>query len=226
MAAITPSFKPRTPYVLHYDEQTVVLGEPEHLAQVASFLEAAGKATTRTYWDQAYSGQEDFEPDPEELNAVGMEGSAQDFWDALQHAAFQQAEWPQEETATVYLPQLPAWLEKAQSWHFDPVSPPLGPGAVGGWIRERAQDETGRPVGLFQLTEGDSFWVFATEKDLEGIMELCKTLAPFRQGFDHLTPYLGPDDTIGSVALPLVCREALHEELMVRGVDVETAFWE
>ena len=57
-------------------------------------------------------------------------------------------------------------------------------------------------------------------------MELCRSLARFRIGFDQVTPYLGPDDTIGSLALPIECRDALHEELMIRGVDVESMFWE
>ena len=87
-------------------------------------------------------------------------------------------------------------------------------------------DGRGYPVGLFQLTEADSFWVFASEEDLSDIMELCRSLARFRIGFDQVTPYLGPDDTIGSLALPIECRDALHEELMIRGVDVESMFWE
>ena len=102
----------------------------------------------------------------------------------------------------------------------------MGPGAPGGWVRTRSIPGEGRPVGLFQLTDRDAFWVFGAAQDLRGIVALCGSLARFRRGFDALTAYAGPDDVLGSLALPLICREALQEELMVRGVDVETLFWE
>lgn len=225
---IRPSFKPRAPYILHFEDQTVVLGDPEFLEKIDLFLGTANIPTRPTYWDQAYAEQDGLfgpDPGPEDLNSVGMDGDEEAFWRAMEAASFQRAEWPEEESATVYMPSFPDWLASARTWYYDPVCPPLGPGAVGGWTRRRGGTGHGFPVGLFQLTEADSFWLFASDEDVDGILELCRDLARFRQGFDHVTPYLGPDDTIGSVAFPLVCREPLTEELMVRGVDVETLFW-
>ncbi|MDN5618294.1 hypothetical protein GMA10_04175 [Kocuria koreensis] len=228
MININPSFKARTPYIFHFDDQTVVLGDPEYLKQVETFLLTADLATRTTYWDTGEEDPLDFDPDPEpeDMNSVGIEGDESVFWNAIESAIFQQTEWPEGEDAVVYAPHVPDWLSQAQSWYFDPICPPLGPGGPGGWVRRRAVDGRGYPVGLFQLTEADSFWVFASEEDLSDIMELCRSLARFRIGFDQVTPYLGPDDTIGSLALPIECRDALHEELMIRGVDVESMFWE
>jgi hypothetical protein len=226
---IKPSFKPRAPYILHFEEQTVAVGDPEFLKQIETFLLSADLATRTTYWERSAADDDAvFEPDPEpeDMNAVGIEGDEEIFWNAMHAAIFSRTEWPEDESATVYFPEMPEWLERAQSWYFDPVCPPLGPGTPGGWIRRRSVEERGHPVGLFQLTDQDSFWVFATEEDLQDVIDLCESLARFRAGFAQATPYLGPDDTVGSVALPLICREALMEELVIRGVDVETMFWE
>ncbi|WP_030013763.1 MULTISPECIES: hypothetical protein [Micrococcales] len=226
---IKPSYKARTPYIFHFEEQTVVLGDPSFLKPIETYLLTADLATRTTYWDRITAEQEDFDPDPEpeDINSVGIEGDEETFWSAIESAIFQQTEWPEGDDAVAYAPHIPDWLAQAQSWFFDPVCPPLGPGGPGGWIRRRNTAEgRGYPVGLFQLTEEDSFWVFAAEDDLQDITDLCRTLGRFRVGFEQLTPYLGPDDAIGSVALPIECRHVLLEELMVRGVDVETMFWD
>lgn len=228
---IRPSFRARTPFLLHFDDQTVALGDAHLLQQIEANLLAADRAPRTTFWDQAYlSGEEGAlfapDPDPEHINSVGITGGAEEFWAAMDAAVFQQTEWPREETATVWFPEYPAWLRETTSWTYDPICPPMGPGAPGGWVRTRSVPGEGRPVGLFQLTDRDAFWVFGAAQDLRGIVALCGSLARFRRGFDALTAYAGPDDVLGSLALPLICREALQEELMVRGVDVETLFWE
>lgn len=229
-AGLRPSFQPRAPYLFHFDDQTVALGDPEFLRLIETDLISAGLATRTTFWDQAYLDGEDGEPfapdpDPENINSVGIQGDEDVFWSAMESALFARAEWPQEDTATVYFPEYPQWLRNAQSWSFDPVCPPLGPANPGGWVRRRGVAGAGHPIGLFQLTDDDSFWVLGAEEDLEAVVDLCASLARFRRGFDALTGYRGPDDVLGSLALPLICREPLHEELMIRGVDVETLFW-
>ena len=81
-------------------------------------------------------------------------------------------------------------------------------------------------MGLLQLTDPDSFWVLGSDADLAEVAATAKELASFRQGFDRLTAYFGPDDRIGCLRLPVVCREPLEDELIVQGVDIEPRFWE
>lgn len=225
-----PSFKPRTPYILHYDDQTVVLGDPEYLQTVETYLVSADLTVRSTFWDQTDAAGDEqafFEPDPEpeNLNSVGIIGDETVFWNAIESAVFQQTEWPQEDEATVYPPRFPEWLTNAQSWLFDPVAPALGPASHGGWVRRRAVGGKGFPMGLFQLTDPESFWVFGAEGDLEDLQRLCQELARFRLGFDQATAFLDESDSLASMVLPLQCRDALQEELLLRGVDVETLFW-
>lgn len=226
-----PSFRARTPYILHYEDQTVVLGDPQLLHVVQAYLHSAGLPTRSTSWDQPpwESAEEELfspDPDPEHLNSVGIDGDEQVFWNAIESAVFQQTEWPQDPEATAYPPQFPEWLHNAQSWCFDPVAPPVGPAASGGWIRSRAVGGRGFPVGLFQLTDSGSFWVFAAEEDLEDLQRLCEELSRFRLGFDRATVFLDTHGSLSSMVLPIQCREPLVEELMLQGVDVESMFWE
>lgn len=100
-----------------------------------------------------------------------------------------------------------------------------------GWLRAPGwagteNNDAGAPVGLLQLTDPDSFWVLGSDADLADVAATAKELAPFRQGFDRLTAYFGPDDRIGCLRLPVVCREPLEDELIVQGVDIEPRFWE
>ncbi|OAX65261.1 hypothetical protein A5N15_03080 [Rothia kristinae] len=123
---IRPSFRARTPFLLHFDDQTVALGDAHLLQQIEANLLVADRAPRTTFWDQAYlSGEEGAlfapDPDPEHINSVGITGGAEEFWAAMDAAVFQQTEWPREETATVWFPEYPAWLRETTSWTYDPI---------------------------------------------------------------------------------------------------------
>lgn len=238
--ALSPTHRARSPYLFHFDGQTVALGEPQFLGKINDRLVEQGYSTRPTFWDQAYLadlsmqnpenfsvGLEQFgsPSDPELLNSVGATCSREEFWGAMYARAFDAVPWT-DGTDTLYMPQLPDWLERTRAWVYDPLSPPDGPGEMGGWVRVRENPGGGQPVGLFQLTSPESFWVFGSAADLVQVRELCKGLARYRTGFDGLTAYLGYDLLPSSLCLPVECRQALQEELFLAGVDAETLFWD
>ncbi|TDL40241.1 hypothetical protein [Kocuria rosea] len=216
----------RVPYVLHFESRTVVLGEPAHLEELDALLRRAGVRTRPTYWH----GMRQDDPGAA-LNSVGTDLTAEQFWDRVDAGAFAAARWPVDLDGPLYLPAPPAWLQRARAWEYDPLAPALGAAAPGGWLRAPGwagteNNDAGAAVGLLQLTDPDSFWVLGSDADLAEVAATAKELAPFRQGFDRLTAYFGPDDRIGCLRLPVVCREPLEDELIVQGVDIEPRFWE
>ncbi|MGQ1798341.1 hypothetical protein ACT4S5_14595 [Kocuria oceani] len=216
----------RVPYVLHFESRTVVLGEPAHLEELDALLRGAGVATRPTYWH----GMQRDDPGAA-LNSVGTDLTAEHFWDRVDAGAFAAARWPVDLDGPLYLPAPPWWLQRARAWEYDPVAPALGAAEPGGWLRVPGwagteNNDAGGPVGLLQLTDPASFWVLASDADLTEVAATAKELARFRQGFDRLTAYFDPDDRIGCLRLPLICREPLEDELLARGVDIEPRFWE
>ncbi|MFC4904800.1 MULTISPECIES: hypothetical protein [Kocuria] len=216
----------RVPYVLHFESRTVVLGEPAHLEELDALLRGAGVATRPTYWH----GMQRDDPGAA-LNSVGTDLTAEHFWDRVDAGAFAAARWPVDLDGPLYLPAPPWWVQRARAWEYDPVAPALGAAEPGGWLRVPGwagteNNDAGGPVGLLQLTDPASFWVLASDADLTEVAATAKELARFRQGFDRLTAYFDPDDRIGCLRLPLICREPLEDELLARGVDIEPRFWE
>lgn len=238
--ALHPTHRKRTPYLFHFHGQTVAMGEPTFLFDINEILLKAGVSTRPTFWDQTYfadvdgesrqligSGAEDFGTanDKSMLNSVGVSLDREAFWDAIQKGIFASAQWPSDDEA-LFLPEIPDFLQKARSWEFDPILPADGPGDMGGWDRIDGRAGTGQPIGLFQLTAPDSFWVLGSAEDLEGLFAFCKELAQFRLGFDKTTGFIGSEGRYTCLALPIECRGALEEELWNAGVDTESLFWE
>lgn len=216
----------RVPYVLHFECRTVVLGEPVHLEELDALLRGAGVRTRPTHWHGLRAG------DPgAALNSVGTDLAAEQFWDRVDAGVFAAARWPADLDGPLFLPLPPEWLQRARAWEYDPVAPALGSAEPGGWLRVPGwagteNGDAGAPVGLLQLTDPGSFWVLGSDADLLEVAATAKELTRFRQGFDRLTAYFAPDDRIGCLRLPVVCRESLEDELLARGVDIEPRFWE
>lgn len=216
----------RVPYVLHFEGRTVVLGEPAHLEELDALLRSGGVDTRPTYWH----GMRADEPGAA-LNSVGTDLTAGQFWDRVDAGVFAAARWPVDVDGPLYLPAPPGWLQRARAWDYDPVAPALGAAEPGGWLRVPGwsgteNNDAGAPVGLLQLTDPGSFWVLGSDADVLEVAEIGKELARYRLGFDRLAAYFGPDDRIGCLRLPLLCREPLEDELIARGVDIEPRFWE
>lgn len=237
---LSPTHRARSPYLFHFDGQTVALGESEFLVSINERLVEQGYITRPTFWDQAYTadvsvgdvlgaadgaGPLGGSLDDGALNSVGVACGREEFWGAMYARAFEKADWS-EGGDTLYMPQLPLWLERTRSWVFDPLAPADGPGLGGGWVRVRETPGGGQPVGLFQLTSPDSFWVFGSAVDVAQVRDLCRDLAQIRTGFGEMTVYLGYDLAPSSLCLPVECKLALQEELFLAGVDVETLFWD
>lgn len=237
-----PTHRKRTPYLFHFEGQTVALGEPGFLRKINDRLIEAGYSTRPTYWDQAYleelssrlpeqgrAGADLFDDpsDPEQLNSVGVICSSSEFWSAMYARSFQQAgqEQPGE---TLYMPPLPSWLEGARAWVLDPIAPQDGPDApdpLGGWVRTRGPEGSGQPVGIFQLGSPTSIWVFGSSEDLVQVLALIRDLARDLTGFDRATAFLGYDLLPSSIRLPVDCAQALQEHLFLAGVDTEVLLW-
>lgn len=224
----------RTPYLFHWEGQTVALGQASFLEVINQRLRAAGYPTRPTYWDQAYPiGRAAVPPDDltlplgqaDQLNSVGVDCGPETFWEAMYAPGFEQASWPSQED-TLYMPQLEPWLREARAWEYDPLAYTDEPGVMGGWLRVRAQPVGGQPVGLFQLTDAQHFQVFGSETDLLALAHRCRELAAQEPGLGQMQVFRGPDLTPSSLSLPLTCRQVLEEELFLSGVDAETLFWD
>lgn len=235
-----PTHRARTPYLFHFEGQTVALGEPKFLEEINELLLRGGASTRPTFWDQAYLVEMEKEnpeligqgfdtyagpDDMNLLNSVGVSMEKEQFWDTIQTGVLLGAKWP-EGNETAFMPQMPDWLKNARSWEYDPVAPPDGPGNLGGWTRVRSREGSGQPVGLFQLTDPDSFWVLGSVDELDAVMALCKEFASFREGFDLATGYIDESGRYSCIALPIVCRSTMEEELFIAGIDCESLFWE
>lgn len=237
---LSPTHRARTPYLFHFDQQSVALGEAHFLGYIDALLRSLDVPTQTTYWDQVYLAQmenqfgeftsasllsEGAQDNSDMINSVGAPLTEPELWEKFEAAIFAQMSWPTEDEE-LYLPSLPEWLQNARSWEFDPVAPAQGPGNIGGWVRTRGRPGAGQPVGLFQLTDPQSFWVLGSPEDLASVHELCLEMARIRSGFQQTTAYLGHDLLFSSLALPLECRQPLEEELYIAGIDAETLFWE
>ena len=238
-----PTHRTRTPYLFHFDGQTVALGEPKYLYVINEYLLTAKLSTRPTFWDHAYladlaeADPEKFAPqlstlqeaggpsDHHLLNSVGVTCTQEEFWAAIDKAVFSSVTWDGGDDP-LYLPEAPEWLRHARAWEFDPIAPAEGVGSMGGWVRVNGREGSGYPLGLFQLTSPDMFWVLGSAEDLDDVIALCQQLAGFRIGFNKVTAYYGHDATYSSIALPIECRATLEEELFIAGVDTETLFWD
>lgn len=224
----------RVPYVLEHQGRTVVLGEPLHLAELDRMMHRAQVQTTTTI-----SATGGMTPDGVLLNSVAVDLPAHRFWERVQSAAFDDARWPEDDDGEVLVPRPPAWLRGARCWEFDPIAPLLGgradpsgalQGYSGGWVARPSFDgadtsRSGGAVGMFQLMDAESFWVLASQQALLEIADMARDLQRYRRGFDQLRVCFDETDRIGSLHLPLICREVLEDELIARGSDIEPRFW-
>lgn len=85
-----------------------------------------------------------------------------------------------------------------------------------------AADEDPYPwVGLFQLTDVESFWVFSTPERLDRVVRLCEQLSSTHSAFTWLTGYFDPHDVLGSLRLPMECASELEFALTERRYSVD-----
>lgn len=137
---LSPTHRKRSPYLFHFDGQTVALGESRYLQGIDERLREQGYATRPTYWDQAYladlsepapeetgQGHYALPGDPAQLNSVGVSCSSGEFWSAMYARSFDATSWG-DEGDTLYMPQLPGWLDRTRAWTLDPLAPQDGSG--------------------------------------------------------------------------------------------------
>ncbi|MDO4919196.1 hypothetical protein [Kocuria sp.] len=77
-------------------------------------------------------------------------------------------------------------------------------------------------VGLFQLTDLESFWILATEEDIPQITQRCEALSAEHPAFTWLTGYFDARDVPGSLRLPAECLPLLEADLTAAGFPVDT----
>lgn len=177
------------------------------------------------------------------VTELSVQLTAQQFWDRISAGSW--ATWPHEWPAPVegplFPPSSPEWLVRAPRWELDPLAPALGPAAPGGWIRlsdspdeDGPTPDSGTPpahgsgnqtesnwVGLFQLTDVESFWVLSTPQRLDRVVRLCEHLSATHSAFTWLTGYFDPRDVLGSLRLPMECAAELEFALTERGYTVD-----
>lgn len=181
------------------------------------------------------------------VTEVSVDLGADAFWDRVDKGSWAtwQDRWPDPPGGPLFPPSAPDWLVRAPRWELDPLAPALGPAASGGWVRSPARaggsgepavprDPSDRPgdparpepggtgVGLFQLTDLESFWVFAPEADVADIMARCEALATDHPAFTWLTGYFDVRDVAGSLRLPSPCLPILEADLASAGYAVDT----
>ena len=177
------------------------------------------------------------------VSELSVQLTAQNFWDRISAGSW--ATWPHQWPAPVegplFPPSSPEWLIRAPRWELDPLAPALGPAAPGGWIwlpvpqtepgtaqeagtagsgDSEAHDEADW-VGLFQLTDVESFWVLSTPERLDRVVTLCEQLSTTHSAFTWLTGYFDPRDVLGSLRLPMECAPELEFALTERGYTVD-----
>lgn len=172
--------------------------------------------------------------------SVGL--GAEEFWDRVQAGAWAtwRDRWPEAPHAPLYPPEVPEWLAAAPRWELDPLAPALGPAASGGWVRSPSQawgeaapapppgaaTRSGTPghrgIGLFQLTDVESFWIFAPEQYTAEVAARCESLAEEHPAFTWLTGYFDARDVPGSLRLPTECLPVLRAHLEAAGFAVDT----
>lgn len=159
--------------------------------------------------------------------------------------------WPAPVDGPLFPPSSPEWLTRAPRWELDPLAPALGPAAPGGWVWsprdgcgpdgevERGEESSlpGEPsaeqgetgggsqslpwVGLFQLTDVESFWVLSTPDRLDQVVALCERLSSTHSAFTWLTGYFDAQDILGSLRLPMECAPELEFALTEGGYAVD-----
>ena len=67
--------------------------------------------------------------------------------------------------------------------------------------------------------------VLAGQDALIEIVELARDLQRYRRGFPQMRVCFDETDRIGSLCLPLICREVLEDELIARSIDIEPRIW-
>lgn len=103
------------------------------------------------------------------------------------------------------------------------ASAPSSPSRASGVAWDEAH-ETGEQypwVGLFQLTDVESFWVLTTPERLDQVVALCEELSGTHSAFSWLTGYFDPMDVLGSLRLPMECAAELEYALTERGYSVD-----
>lgn len=173
---------------------------------------------------------------------VSVDLGAERFWDRIEAGSFAtwRDRWPESPQAPLFPPTTPDWLAGAPRWELDPLAPALGPAASGGWVRSPSQGwdqpAAARPpaqthgpagsrhhgIGLFQLTDLESFWVFPPEEDVPAVVARCEALAQDHPAFSWLTGYFDARDVAGSLRLPAECLPLLAADLTGAGHPVDT----
>ncbi|MEV8158652.1 hypothetical protein [Kocuria salsicia] len=176
------------------------------------------------------------------VSDLSVEIGAQRFWDRVEAGSWAtwREQWPDSPDGALFPPSPPDWLLRAPRWELDPLAPALGPAASGGWVRSPAQGwgdpaagagtgTGGLPaprghhgVGLFQLTDLESFWVFSSEAETRRIVTRCESLARDHSAFTWLTGYFDARDVAGSLRLPAECLPVLETDLAAAGYTVDT----
>lgn len=168
---------------------------------------------------------------------------AREFWDRISAGSWATwtQQWPAPHGSPLFPPSSPDWLLASPRWELDPLAPALGPAAPGGWIfaagqpgnqgqpsagshtpaRPSTQDEQPDWVGLFQLTDVESFWVLSSPERLDRVVTLCEQLSATHSAFTWLTGYFDPGDVLGSLRLPMECAPVLEFALAERGYAVD-----
>ncbi|MFW0120575.1 hypothetical protein [Rothia sp. CCM 9419] len=211
-------FQEHTPYLFHQENLTIILGKSAQLATIKELIHSTQTPTTTTYWGQHAS--------EELITSLATPLTSQNFWETITEGLLLQTHWPTHPEGTLYYPTTPPWLNNAPSWEYDPICPPDGPGALGGWIHLKGPTLPNHQLALFQLTDENSFWIFSSAKTLQHILQLCKDIAPIREHFEYATGYLGDDAQYQCIALPITCRHILEDELTLQGKHYDSFFWE
>ena len=235
-------------YVFHGGDSTQVFGPSDLVSRAQQLLAAAGvtpHVCPATYPDIAarpYTSEALQDPlaappagwhrSHSNVGTLAVQLSAAQFWDRVDAGAWASwsQRWPSPADGVLFPPRTPEWLTGAPRWELDPLAPALGPAAAGGWLPYRGAraghaTEPGTThtagVGLFQLTDIESFWVFSSPEQLDRVVALCERLSAQHPAFTWLTGYFDPRDVVGSLRLPMECAPELEYALTERGYPVD-----
>lgn len=235
-------------YVLHGGDSTQVLGPPSLVSQAQQLLAAAGitphvspatypDIATRPYTSEAL--QDPLADSPSgwlrshtNVGTLAVQLPPSEFWDRVDAGSWAtwSQRWPSPADGVLFPPRSPEWLTRAPRWELDPLAPALGPAAAGGWLPYRVpqadrelEPDAGHAagVGLFQLTDVESFWVLSSPEQLDRVVTLCERLSTQHPAFTWLTGYFDPRDVVGSLRLPMECAPELEYALTERDYAVD-----
>lgn len=233
-------------YVFHGGDSTQVFGPSALVSQAHQLLAAAGitpHVSPATYPDIAarpYTSEALQDPLADapsgwsrshtNVGTLAVELPAPEFWDRISAGSWAtwSQRWPSPANGVLFPPRSPEWLTRAPRWELDPLAPALGPAAAGGWLPYRDQQGAHDPgtagaagVGLFQLTDVESFWVLSSPERLDRVVALCERLSAQHPAFTWLTGYFDPRDVVGSLRLPMECARELEYALTERDYAVD-----